>query len=130
MSGDHKAATPTLWKRLLPAASVRPGLLQIGDGDHQAGGHVDVRGGRNHARRLGGLEQHAHAGDDLAVEGAAGLSLRAVARDRNDVSGPGAADLFNLSLRDGVTGTVELIRNVSVQANHVRRVDNVLRKKT
>ncbi len=63
-----------------------------------------------------------------ANEGTWGNLLRA--RIDHDVSGPGAADLFNLSLRDGVTGTVELIRNVSVQANHVRRVDNVLRKES
>lgn len=63
-----------------------------------------------------------------ANEGTWGNLLRA--RIDLDVSGPGAADLFNLSLRDGVTGTVELIRNVSVQTNHVRRVDNVLRKES
>jgi phage tail sheath protein FI len=63
-----------------------------------------------------------------ANEGRWGNSLRA--RIDHDVSGPGAADLFNLAIRDGVTGEVELVRNVSIVANHVRRVDNVLRKES
>jgi hypothetical protein len=63
-----------------------------------------------------------------ANEGSWGNLLRA--RIDHNVSGPGAADLFNLSIRDGVTGEIELIRNVSIVTNHVRRIDNVLRKES
>lgn len=39
----------------------------------------------------------------------------------------GDADSFNLSVRDGGTGHVEVFRNVSLGASHPRRVDLVLR---
>jgi phage tail sheath protein FI len=55
--------------------------------------------------------------------GAWGNALRA--RVDHNVAG-GAADLFNLTVRDGGTGTVEVFRNVSVVADHPRRVDLVL----
>jgi phage tail sheath protein FI len=55
--------------------------------------------------------------------GAWGNKLRG--RIDHDVSG-GAADLFNLSVRDGLTGVVENHRNLSVTSGHVRRVDKVL----
>jgi len=61
---------------------------------------------------------------EAAYEGAWGNQLRA--RVDHDVKGDGAADLFNLSVRDGLTGTVEQFRNVSVVKGHVRQVDNVL----
>ena len=35
-------------------------------------------------------------------------------------------DTFNLTVRDGETGQVEIFRNVSVVANHLRRIDKVL----
>ena len=35
-------------------------------------------------------------------------------------------DTFNLSVRDGATGQVEIFRNVSVEAAHLRRIDKVL----
>ena len=41
-----------------------------------------------------------------------------------------AANLFNLSVKDGSTGQAEVFRNVSVQAGHVRQVDKVLRKES
>ncbi|MEE4279096.1 MAG: phage tail sheath subtilisin-like domain-containing protein [Halieaceae bacterium] len=65
----------------------------------------------------GGLELEA------ANEGAWGNRLRA--RIDHDVPG-GAADLFNLSVRDDATGQVEVFRNLSVEATHARRVDLVL----
>ncbi|WP_439436868.1 phage tail sheath family protein [Pseudarthrobacter sp. YS3] len=55
--------------------------------------------------------------------GAWGNNLRA--RVDHDVAGD-AVDLFNLSVRDGLTGTVENHRNLSVTSGHVRRVDKVL----
>ena len=39
---------------------------------------------------------------------------------------PDATDVFNLSVFDGVTGNVEILRNVSVSPGHPRQVDNVL----
>src|SRR4051812_41099619 len=42
----------------------------------------------------------------------------------HDVAG-GAANLFNLSLRLGTAGAVEVFRNLAVEANHPRRVDKV-----
>jgi phage tail sheath protein FI len=56
-------------------------------------------------------------------EGSWGNNLRA--RVDYDVAG-GATNLFNLSVRDGITGQVELFRNVSVEQAHLRRVDKVL----
>jgi hypothetical protein len=56
-------------------------------------------------------------------EGAWGNSLRA--RIDHDVAG-GAANLFNLSLRDDTTGQIEVFRNVSVEPGNPRRVDKVL----
>lgn len=47
------------------------------------------------------------------------------ARVDHDVAG-GAADLFNLAVRDGLTGLIENHRNLSVASGHVRRVDKVL----
>jgi hypothetical protein len=35
-------------------------------------------------------------------------------------------DTFNLFIRDGETGTVEVFRNVSVKPDHLRRVDKIL----
>lgn len=55
--------------------------------------------------------------------GAWGNQLRA--RVDHDVAG-GGADLFNLTVRDGLTGLVESHRNLSVAPGHVRRVDRVL----
>ncbi len=43
-----------------------------------------------------------------------------------DVVGPNAAIQFNLSIRDGTTGKVELFRNVSVVPGNARQVDKVL----
>jgi phage tail sheath protein FI len=57
-------------------------------------------------------------------EGGWGSGLRA--RIDYDVVGPDAANLFNLSVRDGITGQVEVFRNVSIILGHVRQVDRVL----
>jgi hypothetical protein len=57
-------------------------------------------------------------------EGSWANSLRA--RIDYDVVGPDAATQFNLSIRDGTTGRVELFRSVSVVPGSVRQVDKVL----
>ncbi|HFE32716.1 MAG TPA: phage tail sheath family protein, partial [Gammaproteobacteria bacterium] len=58
---------------------------------------------------------------EAASEGVWGNQLRV--RVDHDVA---EADLFNLSIRDGVSGDIEVIRNLSVATDHPRRVDNVL----
>ena len=63
-------------------------------------------------------------GLEATNEGIWGNSLRA--RIDHDVKGPDAANLFNLSIKDTSTGQIEVIRNVSVQTAHIRRVDRVL----
>jgi uncharacterized protein len=60
---------------------------------------------------------------EAADPGSWGNGMRA--RIDHDVR-PGDDSLFNLSLRNGATGEIETIRNVSVQSNHARRVDRVL----
>ena len=65
---------------------------------------------------------------ETAYEGAWGNKLRA--RIDHDVKGPDAANLFNLSIKDGSTGQVEIFRNVSVQPGHARRVDKVLKQES
>ena len=44
--------------------------------------------------------------------------------------GPDAANLFNLSVKDGGTGQLETMRNVSVVVTHPRRVDKVLEQES
>jgi phage tail sheath protein FI len=61
---------------------------------------------------------------EAKYEGEWGNQLRA--RIDYDVTGADAANLFNLSVRDGMTKAVEVFRNVSVVAGHVRQVDKVL----
>jgi phage tail sheath protein FI len=61
---------------------------------------------------------------EAAYEGTWGNDLRA--RIDHDVKGPDAANLFNLLVRDGKTGQVEVFRNVSVVPGHPRQVDKVL----
>jgi len=65
---------------------------------------------------------------EAASEGSWGNNLRARidynTRDTSDVN------LFNLSIKDLVTGQTEVIRNVSVQPSATRRVDNVLRQES
>ena len=61
---------------------------------------------------------------EAAYEGTWGNYLRA--RIDHDVKGPDVASLFNLSIRDGKTGQVEVFRNVSVVSGHARQVDKVL----
>lgn len=56
--------------------------------------------------------------------GAWGNSLRA--RVDQNVTGPDAANLFNLYVFDGTTGAVETFRNVSVVPGHLGQVDKVL----
>jgi Bacteriophage tail sheath protein len=56
-------------------------------------------------------------------EGAWGDLLRA--HIDHDVI-PDTPDVFNLQVRDGITGDVETFRNVSVLPGHVRQVDKVL----
>lgn len=65
---------------------------------------------------------------EAKYEGAWGNALRA--RIDHDVKGPDAANLFNLSIRDGLTGQVEVFRNVSINLDHVRRIDNVLKNES
>jgi phage tail sheath protein FI len=61
---------------------------------------------------------------EAMYEGAWGNYLRV--RIDHDVKGPDASDLFNLLIRDGKTGQVEVFRNVSVVSGHRRQVDKVL----
>ncbi|HYD82085.1 MAG TPA: phage tail sheath C-terminal domain-containing protein [Paucimonas sp.] len=61
---------------------------------------------------------------EAKYEGAWGNQLRA--RIDHDVVGADAANLFNLSVRDGSTGQIEIFRNVSVRPGHPRQVDKVL----
>lgn len=61
---------------------------------------------------------------EAKYEGSWGNQLRA--RIDYDVTGPDAANLFNLSVRDGLTKQVEVFRNVSVVPGHIRQVDKVL----
>jgi uncharacterized protein len=65
---------------------------------------------------------------EAMTEGTWGNTLRA--RIDHDVVGPDAANLFNLTIRDGVTGDIEIIRNISVVTGHIRRVDRVLAKES
>jgi hypothetical protein len=67
-------------------------------------------------------------GLEAKYEGTWGNTLRA--RIDHDVKGPDAANLFNLSVRDGMTGEVEVFRNVSIVPGHVRQVDNVLKNES
>lgn len=61
---------------------------------------------------------------EAKFEGSWGNQLRA--RIDGNVAGPDAAILFNLLVRDGGTGQVETIRNVSIVPGHARQVDKVL----
>lgn len=61
-------------------------------------------------------------------EGSWGNTLRA--RVDHDVKGPEQAIMFNLHIKDGSRGVVESIRNVTIDATHKRRVDNVLKKES
>ena len=65
---------------------------------------------------------------EAAYEGAWGSQLRArIDYDtRPKPDGTADTDLFNLSVRDGNTGEIEILRNVSVVAGHTREVTNVL----
>jgi phage tail sheath protein FI len=65
---------------------------------------------------------------EAAYEGTWGNALRA--RIDHDVVGPDAANLFNLSVKDGGTGQIETMRNVSVVSTHPRRVDKVLEQES
>jgi phage tail sheath protein FI len=62
-----------------------------------------------------------------AWEGTWGNRLRA--RIDHDVAG-GAANLFNLSVRDDGTGVVETFRNVSIDPGHPRQIDRVLQNES
>ncbi|HEX6288331.1 MAG TPA: phage tail sheath C-terminal domain-containing protein [Herpetosiphonaceae bacterium] len=65
---------------------------------------------------------------EAANEGTWGNSLRA--RIDYNTRDPTDTNLFNLSIRDMATGQTEVIRNVSVQTNATRRLDNVLRQES
>lgn len=65
---------------------------------------------------------------EAANPGSWGSQLRA--RIDHDVAGPGAATLFNLSVRDGGTGAGEVFRSVSVDPNHKRNVMRVLERES
>lgn len=88
-----------------------------------AAGAVDAAGPRDIAAiDANGLQLVA------VSEGAWGNKLRA--RIDHDVVGTDAANLFNLTIRDDGTEQIEMIRNVSVVPNHVRRVDRVLKNES
>nr|WP_228536787.1 phage tail sheath C-terminal domain-containing protein [Nocardia sp. XZ_19_231] len=61
---------------------------------------------------------------EAVSEGSWANALRA--RIDHDVAGPDSVNLFNISVRDGTTRSVEVFRNVSVEPNHIRRLDKVL----
>jgi uncharacterized protein len=61
-------------------------------------------------------------------EGAWGNTLRA--RVDDDVMGPNAGNEFNLSVRDGLTGEVEVFRNLSIASGAARQVDKVLKNES
>jgi phage tail sheath protein FI len=65
---------------------------------------------------------------EAAYEGTWGNTLRA--RIDHDVLGPDTANLFNLSVKDGGTGQIETMRDVSVVSTHPRRVDKVLEQES
>lgn len=65
---------------------------------------------------------------EAANPGTWGNQLRA--RVDHNVLGPGFNDLFNLSIRDGGTGEVEVIRGLAVIANHPRNVVRVLERES
>lgn len=65
---------------------------------------------------------------EAANEGVWGNNLRG--RIDYDTRDPSDTNLFNLSIRDTATGQTEIIRNVSVQATALRRIDNVLRQES
>ncbi len=69
---------------------------------------------------------------EAANDGAWGNQLRArVDYDTRPLANGQPDDtLFNLSVKDMATGTVEVIRNVSVLADHPRRVDRVLQQES
>lgn len=64
---------------------------------------------------------------EAANEGAWGNALRV--RVDHAVR-PDDDTLFNVAVKDDSSGRVELFRNVSVAADHVRRIDNVLRNES
>lgn len=65
---------------------------------------------------------------EARYEGAWGNYLRV--RIDHDVKGADSTGLFNLSIKDGITGQVEVFRNVSVVPGHPRQIDNVLRNES
>ena len=65
---------------------------------------------------------------EARYEGAWGNQLRA--RIDHDVVGTDAANLFNLSIKEGSIGPIETFRNVSTQKDHRRRVDKVLEQES
>jgi len=67
-------------------------------------------------------------GLEAKYEGTWGNALRA--RIDDDVKGPDAVNLFNLSVRDGMTGQIEVFRNVSVVSGHKRQINNVLKNES
>jgi len=64
---------------------------------------------------------------EAKYEGTWGNELRV--RIDYDVMG-GDANLFNLSIRDGISKQIEIFRNVSVVSGHVRQVDKVLKNES
>lgn len=94
-------------------------------GDAAAAGVADAVGAaapvtRARIAMAGGFELEA------ASEGSWGNGLRARIEHVDPAMVGGATDLFNLVVRDGQTGDVEVFRNLSVGADHPRRVDLVL----
>jgi Bacteriophage tail sheath protein len=63
-----------------------------------------------------------------AYPGAWGNRLRA--RIDHDVANPGTSDLFNLTVRDGATGNMEMFRNLSIDPNNKRNVARVLEQES
>ncbi|MBD2102595.1 phage tail sheath subtilisin-like domain-containing protein [Leptolyngbya sp. FACHB-261] len=67
---------------------------------------------------------------EAASEGAWGNQLQASVNHDVVGSDDDKANLFNLSIKDAGTGQVEVIRNVSVRPDDVRRVDKVLERES
>jgi len=61
---------------------------------------------------------------EAASEGSWGNALRV--RIDHDVKNDPDNKLFNLTVRDGITGQVEVFRNLSVENGHIRQVEKVL----
>jgi phage tail sheath protein FI len=68
---------------------------------------------------------------EAAYPGTWANKLRArIDHDTRPLPGGPDPDTFNLFVRDGETGVVEVFRNVSVKAGHLRQVDKILKNES